>query len=313
LKIIFLGTPQFSIPFLEAINSSHHKIIGVITNPDRKAGRGRKVTSSPIKKGAIKLGLKFFQPQNINEPEFISQLKELKAEAGVIVAYGRILKREIIDVMEKGWINFHPSLLPKYRGPSPIQWAILHGDSITGITTTFLDEKMDSGDIILQKKIEIKENDTFGKLKQKIKVEGCKLLLKTLDLVEKGDVKTIVQDDKLATYTKKITKKIKTINWNNSSKRIYNQIRALNPTPGAQTILKGKILKIWVSKIINRKSSLPPGSVVTCSPKEGLFITTSDYLIRPIILQPQDRSKMKDIEFLRGYQVKRGDVLGIFR
>jgi methionyl-tRNA formyltransferase len=311
LKIIFLGTPQFSVPFLKAINSSHHKIVGVVTNPDRKAGRGRKVTFSPVKKGAIKLELKFFQPQNINQPEFISQLKKLKAEAGVIVAYGRILKREIIDVMEKGWINFHPSLLPKYRGPSPIQWAILNGDSITGITTTFLDEKMDSGDIILQKEIKIKENDTFGKLKRKIKVEGCKLLLKTLDLVEKGDVKTIVQDDRLATYTKKITKNIKTINWNNTSRSIYNQIRALNPIPGAQTILRGKILKIWVSKIINRKSTLPTGSVVTCSPKEGLFIATSDYLIRPLILQPQNRRKMKDIEFLRGYQVKRGDILGI--
>jgi len=310
LKLIFLGTPKFSVPFLRTINSSHHKIVAVITNPDRKSGRGMRITSPSVKKEAIRLGLKVFQPPDINNPKFISQISELKAEVGVIVAYGRILKKETINVMKKGWINFHPSLLPKYRGPSPIQWAILNGDRITGITTTFLEEKMDAGDIILQKKIKIKENDTFGKLKRIIENEGCKLLMDTLDLVEKGNVKTIVQDDSLATYTEKVIRKTTIIDWDSPSKKIHDQIRALNPTPGAQTFIKGKKLKIFVSHIINKKSALPPGSIVTCSPREGLFIATSDYLIRPFILQPQDRRKMKDIEFLRGYQLKRGDTLG---
>ena len=310
MKLIFLGTPQFSVPFLRTVNSSHHEVLAVITNPDRKKGRGMRVTLPPIKREAIKLGLKVYQPQNINDPEFISQIKKLKAEAGVIVAYGRILKKELIEIMKKGWINLHPSLLPKYRGPSPIQWAILNGDSNTGITTTFLEEMMDSGDIILQKKIKIKENDTFGKLKRIIEKEGCKLLIDTLDLIENEKVKITVQDDNLATYTQKITKKFSVINWNNPAKKIYNQIRALNPTPGAYTNLRGRNLKIYVSQITNRKSSLPPGSVVTSSPKKGLFIATSDYLIRLFILQPQDRNKMKDVEFLRGYQVKRGDILG---
>mgnify|MGYP001057671157 CR=1 FL=1 len=310
MKLIFLGTPKFSVPFLRTINSSHHKIVAVITNPDRKSGRGMRITSPSVKKEAIRLGLKVFQPPDINNPKFISQISELKAEVGVIVAYGRILKKETINVMKKGWINFHPSLLPKYRGPSPIQWAILNGDRITGITTTFLEEKMDAGDIILQKKIKIKENDTFGKLKRIIENEGCKLLMDTLDLVEKGNVKTIVQDDSLATYTEKVIRKTTIIDWDSPSKKIHDQIRALNPTPGAQTFIKGKKLKIFVSHIINKKSALPPGSIVTCSPREGLFIATSDYLIRPFILQPQDRRKMKDIEFLRGYQLKRGDTLG---
>ena len=310
MKLIFLGTPKFSVPFLRTINSSHHKIVAVITNPDRKSGRGMRITSPSVKKEAIRLGLKVFQPPDINNPKFISQISELKAEVGVIVAYGRILKKETINVMKKGWINFHPSLLPKYRGPSPIQWAILNGDRITGITTTFLEEKMDAGDIILQKEIKIKENDTFGKLKRIIENEGCKLLMDTLDLVEKGNVKTIVQDDSLATYTEKVIRKTTIIDWDSPSKKIHDQIRALNPTPGAQTFIKGKKLKIFVSHIINKKSALPPGSIVTCSPREGLFIATSDYLIRPFILQPQDRRKMKDIEFLRGYQLKRGDTLG---
>lgn len=310
MKLIFLGTPQFSVKFLRTINSSHHKILAVITNPDRKSGRGMRITSPSVKKEAIRLGLKVLQPPDINNPEFISQISKLKAEVGVIVAYGRILKKETINIMKKGWINLHPSLLPKYRGPSPIQWAILNGDRITGITTTFLEEKMDSGDIILQKRIKIKENDTFGKLKRIIENEGCKLLMDTLDLVEKGNVKAIVQDDSLATYTKKIMRKIAIINWDSPSQKIHNQIRALNPIPGAQTSIKGKKLKIFISQIINKKSTLPPGSVVTCSPREGLFIATSDYLIRPFILQPQDRRKMKDIEFLQGYQVKRGDILG---
>ena len=254
-----MGTPEFAIPSLQAIVDSKHKLEAVVTVPDKERGRGQKVSFSPVKEFAVKKNILVLQPDNLKDEKFLSRLKEINADVFIIVAF-RILPKDVFTLPGNGTFNLHGSLLPKYRGAAPIQWAIINGETETGLTTFFLQEKVDTGNIILQEKIIIKDEDNFGTLHDKMSIKGANLIMKTLELIELGKVQLKEQDNLLATPAPKITKEICQINWNDSAWKTHNLIRGLSPYPGAFFINKEKQIKVYKSSV-NKDVNLKPGEI----------------------------------------------------
>ena len=307
--IIFMGTPSLSIPFLEALLKEGIPISCVITQPDRPKGRGLKRVSPPVKEFALQHGLKVLQPPRLRDPELIRMLHDLHPEYIIVVAYGKIIPREILNIPEKGCINIHPSLLPEYRGPSPIQQAILDGKTKTGITVMFLSEEMDEGDIILQEEIEIDRTDTAATLTEKVAKKGPPLLIKALRRLESGDIRPVPQRHEMATYTHLIKKEEGLIRWEDSAEVIHNKVRAYNPWPGAFTYYKGKRWILWKVDVI--KDTYPhtaPGEIVHVSDK-GITVATGEGAIRIIELQEEGKKKLPVDVYLRGHEVQIGTRL----
>lgn len=299
MKIIFFGTPEFAIPSLEILLNNGYDISAVVTVPDKEKGRGLKPEPSPIKKFALSKGLKIFQPEKLKEEIFLHQLNELNPELGVVVAY-RILPREVYALPKLGTFNLHASLLPKYRGAAPIQWALINGEKITGVTTFFLQDKVDTGNIILQREVPIDEEDNFQTLHDKLAQVGAELVLETIRLIEKGNYELKPQDDTKATLAPKITKEICRINWNQPAIKIHNLVRALSPIPAAFTKLNDKLIKIFKSKVFNEDSDQGPGVIEIRD--EFILVNTSDKKISILELQPESRRRMSSKEFLLGYK-----------
>ena len=326
MNVLFMGTPDFAEKSLERIYEAGFNIIAVVTNPDRPKGRGMKMIASPVKEYAISKNIKVYQPEKIkNNTEIIETIKKLNPDVICVVAYGKILPKEILEIPKLGCINVHGSLLPKYRGAAPIQWAVLNGDKTTGITTMYMDEGMDTGDMILKEKIEIGENETTGELWEKLAQIGGKLLVETLEKVESGTAPRQKQGENY-TIAPMLNKDMAKINWEEkNSAEIKNLVRGLNPIMGAYSILNGKKLKIWKVENLTNESfmdkyvefkeykrkfeNITPGTIVYIDKKEGIYVKTKDGLILLLEVQAENAKKMNIQDFLRGNKIEVGEIL----
>ncbi len=297
MKIIYFGTPDFAIPPLEKLLNSRHEVLAVVTAPDKERGRGRKVSFTPVKEFAIENGIPVLQPEKLKDENFISELKKLNADIFVVVAF-RILPEEVYTLPRYAF-NLHASLLPKYRGAAPIQWALINGEKETGVTTFLLEKKVDTGNIILQKKIAIDDEDDFGALHDKLSLLGSQAVLETVEILEKGNFEPLPQNDDEATKAPKITKEIAKINWVEDAERIVNLIRGLSPFPAAFFEKDGKIYKIYKAKKSDEK--LLPGEIKQT--KKELFIGAKNGSVQILEIRPEGRKRMTAEEFLRGYSL----------
>ncbi len=297
MNIVFMGTPDFAIPSLRILIEKTHNISAVVTTPDKERGRGQKVTFTAVKEFAIQRNIPILQPEKLKEAGFINQLKSIKADLFVVVAF-RILPHEVFSIPDKGTFNLHGSLLPKYRGAAPIQWSLINGDNETGVTTFFLDEKVDTGKIILQEKIKIEEEDDFGTLHDRMSELGAKVVLETVKRIESGNVELKKQDDSLASPAPKITKEIAEINWNLSAIRIHNLVRGLSPYPASYFYHNGKLIKVFKTKISN-EGELAPGSIKETNGR--LIVGCDNSSLEILELQLEGKKRLKTVEFLRGF------------
>jgi methionyl-tRNA formyltransferase len=307
MNIVFAGTPDFAVPSLIKLNEEEEiNIKAVITQPDRRRGRGKKVQYTPVKKESLKRNLLVLQPKNINSSETIQKLNKMNLDLIVVVAYGQILSKELLELPEKSCINLHASLLPEYRGSSPIQQAILDGKDKTGVTTMFMEEGLDTGDIISQKEVVIKNSYNAGDLHDKLAKTGAKLLAETVLDMKDNNIKAIPQDDSKSSYTGQLSKKDGLIDWENPSQDIYYFVKAMNPWPGSFTYLNGKLLKIFEVEVVDNNSNQKPGEVVSANPDFGLLVQTGNGVIKINKLQLAGKKKMSSSDFLRGYELEIG-------
>lgn len=316
LNVLFMGTPDFARDSLEAVYNSGYNILGVVTNPDKPKGRGMKMVSSPVKEFALEKGLKVYQPVRVrNNTEFIEEIKKLKPDVICVVAYGKILPKEILDIPEKGCINVHGSLLPEYRGAAPIQWAVLNGDKKTGVTTMYMDVGMDTGDIILKEEVTIGDDETTGKLWDRLSKIGGKLLVKTLKQIEDGIAPREKQGNNF-TMAPMLNKDMAKIDWENkTAQEIKNLVRGLNPIMGAYTFLNGKKIKFWKVDISENIGYDPEniknfrnGTVLVSDQRDGLFIKTKDGILKVIEIQGENAKRMNISDFLRGNQINEFEI-----
>lgn len=305
MRIVFMGTPDFARDSLKSLVEAGHEIELVVTNPDKPKGRGMKMIPSEVKEYAISQGLEIAQPLKVrNNEEFVQKIKEINPDVICVVAYGKIIPKEILEIPKFGCINVHGSLLPKYRGAAPIQWAVINGDKETGVTTMFMDEGMDTGDMILKEVIEIGENETTGELWDRLSAIGGKLLVRTLELIENGEVEREKQGEEF-TLAPMLNKDIAVIDWENkSAKQIKDLVRGLNPFMGAYSFLNGKKIKFWKVEIVDEKSCKEPGTVISASPKEGLFVATIDKVVSVLEVQGENSKKMSISDYLRGNSIE---------
>ena len=298
MRVVFMGTPDFAVPTLERIIQDGHEVIAVVTQPDKTRDRGLKLQYSPVKECALKYNIPVMQPDRIKKDiEFIEKYKVLKPDVTVVVAFGQILPKDILETPKYGAINVHGSLLPNYRGAAPIQWSVINGDKVTGITTMYMDEGLDTGDMILKKELEIGEEETAGELYDRMATLGADTLSETLKLIESGQTKREKQPQEY-TYAPMLTKETGKIDWNRKSEEIFNLVRGVSPWPGAYTEFNGKRFK--VIKVIKTQGSGKPGSIISASSKEGLIIATLDGAIELIEIQPENKKKMLAKDYLRG-------------
>ena len=317
LKVLFMGTPDFAQESLKSIYGAGFEIIGVVTNPDKPKGRGMKLAYSPVKEFALEKGLKIYQPIKIrNNTEFLDEIKNLKPDVICVVAYGKILPKEVLEIPKLGCINVHGSLLPKYRGAAPIQWAVLNGDKTTGITTMYMNEGMDTGDMILKEEVEIGPEETTGDLWQKLSKIGGEILVKTLKLIEEGKAPREKQTEE-ATLAPMLNKEMALIDWENSdANKIHNLIRGLNPIMGAYSYIDGKKIKFWKSKVLTKEeffsyktefeeyeakfNNLVPGTILIADDKDGLYIKANGGVLKILEIQGENAKRMATADFLRG-------------
>ncbi len=298
MKIIFMGTPDFSIPSLKSLIESRHELVAVVTTPDKERGRGQKVSFTPVKEFALKNNLPVLQPEKLkNSRQFIEELKKFNADLYVVVAF-RILPVEVFSIPPKGSFNLHASLLPKYRGAAPIQWALINGGTETGLTTFKLAEKVDTGNIYLQEKVAIKPEDNFESLHDRMSEIGSKVVLQTVEMIDSGNYELKTQDDSFATPAPKITKEICKIDWNKPATEIHNLIRGLSPIPGAFFEFQDKIIKVYKSEVIERNDLTPFQIYQT---KTELIIGCGNNALKILQLQQEGKKKMGIDEFLRGF------------
>ncbi|MBI4688608.1 MAG: methionyl-tRNA formyltransferase [Nitrospirae bacterium] len=302
MRIVFFGTPNFAVPSIKKLLNSAYEVIAVVTQPDKQSGRGRKAVFSPVKEEALKAGLKILQPVRVKNPEFISELRLLNPSAIVVVAYGQILPPEIIHMPAYGCINIHASLLPKYRGAAPINWAIINGENTTGVTTMLMDEGMDTGPMLLQEYIRIEKDDTAGSLSEKLSITGADLLIKTLKGLEDGGLKPTLQAGE-ATYAPLLRKTDGVINWSKTAKELTNFIRGMNPWPGAYSFLEGKRVKILKADTSYGDAD---AGVINEASKEGLLVGTGDGLLSIFEIQPEGKPVMSVKSFLQGRELRQG-------
>ena len=313
MKIIFMGTPDFAKESLQAIYEEKHEILGVVTNPDRPKGRGMKMVASPVKEYAISKGLPVYQPEKVrNNNEFIEEMKNIKPDVIVVVAYGKILPKEILEIPPLGCINVHASLLPKYRGAAPIQWAVLNGDKTTGVTTMYMDEGMDTGDMILAKKVDIGDDETTGELWDKLSEIGARLLVKTLKEIEDGTANRTKQGEDFS-MAPMLNKDMARIDWENqTAHEIKNLVRGLNPIMGAYTFLGGKKVKFWkvdmVEDVFTENEKVKNGTVILVDRKKGIFIKTKKGVLKVIEIQGENAKRMMIQDYLRGNPVGEFEV-----
>lgn len=312
MNIVFMGTPDFAKESLKAIYKAGHNILAVVTNEDKPRGRGMKLQPSQVKEYALEKNFKIYQPQKVkNNKEFRKQMESLKPDVICVVAYGKLLPKEILEIPPYGCINVHGSLLPKYRGAAPIQWAVLNGDAVTGVTTMYMDVGMDTGDIILKEEVEIGKDETTGELWDKLAIKGGELLVKTLEQVENKTAPRIKQGEDF-TVAPMLEKDMAKIDWENkTAQEIKNLVRGLNPIMGAYTYLNGKKIKFWKVAVATDSEIMAEGmgtfrngTIIVSDPRDGIFIKTKEGILKVLEIQGENAKRMPIQDFLRGNPIE---------
>ena len=310
MKIVFMGTPDFAEKSLEAVYNAGHEILAVVTNPDRPKGRGMKMVASPAKEFAISKELKIYQPEKVRKNiDFIEEIKALEPDVICVVAYGKILPKEILEIPKFGCINVHGSLLPKYRGAAPIQWAVINGEKVTGVTTMYMDVGMDTGDMILKEETEIAPDETTGELWDRLAKIGAGLLVKTLEQIENKTAPRIPQGEDF-TMAPMLDKEMSKIDWENkTAQEIKNLVRGLNPIMGTYSYLNRKKIKIWKVDVVEADNeNVKNGTVLKSDSKDGLYIKAKDGVIKVLEIQGENAKRMNIQDFLRGNQIEVGSI-----
>ncbi|SDG96298.1 methionyl-tRNA formyltransferase [Alteribacillus persepolensis] len=301
MKMIFMGTPDFSVPILRGLVEAGYNIQTVVTQPDRPKGRKKKLTPPPVKEEAQKHGLPVFQPETLKDRENLKHLLQLEPDMIVTAAFGQILPEELLEAPRYGAINVHASLLPKYRGGAPIHYAVMNGEEKTGVTIMYMAKQLDAGDILTQTEVEITKTDTTGNVHDKLSIAGRDLLLETLPDLAEGNIRAVTQNEKEATFAPNIKRGQEQINWNRSGETIYNHIRGMNPWPVAFTTYRGKPFKIWQARLAAaRDNTLAPGTIEAVK-EDSIMIKTGDsWSLELTELQPSGKKRMKAADYLRG-------------
>ena len=307
MKVIFMGTPDFAVPTLEALIEKH-EVLAVVTQPDKPKGRGKKMVFPVVKEKALEHNITVYQPQKVKTPEFVEILKEYQPDIMVVVAFGQILSEEILNIPKYGCITVHGSILPQYRGAAPIQWSIINGEEFGGVTTMYMAKGLDSGDMILKAKEKIKPDDTYGSLYDRLSVIGAELLIKTLNLIENGEVKRIPQNDDEATFAPMIKPELEHIDWNGKNTDIVNLIKGLNPQPVAYTMLNDEKLKIWFAETIDGDYNGEPGTIVDVR-KRDFVVMTAEGAVAVKEVQAQGGKRMSADAYMRGHAIEKGTIL----
>ena len=309
MKIVFMGTPDFAVGALEALIEAGHEVLAVVTQPDKPKGRGKEMQQTPVKECALKHNIEVFQPVKIKTPEAVEVLKGYGADLFVVAAFGQILSKEILDMPKYGCVNIHASLLPKYRGAAPIQWAILDGEKETGVTIMQMNEGLDTGDMLTKVIVPIEDRDTGESLFDKLAEAGAKLLIETIPQIEAGTVTPQPQDDSLSTYAKMIKKEMGLIDWKKEAVVLERLVRGMNSWPSAYTYFNGKTLKIWETEVEKGDSNMAPGTVVEVT-KNSIKVQTGQDLLVLKQIQLEGKKRMDVAAFLLGYKVEEGHKLG---
>ncbi len=310
MKIIFMGTPDFSVGTLEALIEAGHEVCLVVTQPDKPKGRGKEMQFTPVKEAAVKHGIPVFQPVKIRQPECIEELKKYDADVMIVVAFGQILPKEILEMTPYGCINVHASLLPAYRGAAPIQWAVIRGDKVSGVTTMQMDEGLDTGDMIMKTELVLAEDETGESLHDKLAEAGAKLCVETLKAVEAGTAVRIPQTETTTPYAKMLDKKMGDIDWNQSAESIERLVRGLNSWPSAYTHWGKKVVKIWKAKATDEdKNTALPGTIIHVT-RDYFSVQTGKGILNVYELQIPGKKRMETSAFLRGYTLEEGTVFG---
>lgn len=310
MDIIFMGTPDFAVPVLETLTASEkHHVKAVITQPDKARGRSGKLIFTPVKEAALAHDIPVYTPEKVKDPAFVEQIKQISCDIIVVVAFGQILSKEILEYPAYGCVNVHASLLPRWRGAAPIQWSILAGDEKTGVTIMQMDVGLDTGDMLAKTEIPLDGTETGESLFEKLSVLGGPLLLETLDKIQEGTVHTEKQKEEDSTYAKMLTRDMGELDFTKDALSLERTIRGLNSWPSAYTYYGGKMLKIWGAKVVEEEGNAVPGEVVKIQ-KDGFFIQTGKGLLKAEQVQLEGKKKMSAGDFLRGIQMQPGEKLG---
>ena len=308
MRVIFMGTPDFAVASLEEIIKAGHEVVLVVTQPDKPKGRGKSLAFPPVKECAVTHGIDVFQPKRIRDDANVEYLKKYKPDIIIVAAFGQILPKSILDLPKYGCVNVHASLLPRYRGAAPIQWAVINGDEITGVTTMRMDVGLDTGDMIAKREVRIEKGETGGSLFDKLADTGAKLCVETMELLEKGTATFTPQNNDESTHTRMITKELGNIDWTKSAVEIERLIRGLNPWPSAFTHLDDKTFKIWRAEVSEEAGDFEPGCVIRVG-KSELLVQTGAGTLSLKEVQLEGKKRMDIASFLRGYPVEQGIFL----
>ena len=311
MRIVFMGTPDFAAGTLVKIVESGHNVVGVFTQPDKPKGRGKELSMSAVKQKALELKLPVFQPEKVRKPEVIEEIRELKPEVIVVVAFGQILTKELLEIPKYGSVNVHASLLPAYRGAAPIQWAVIDGLKKTGVTTMAMDAGIDTGDILMQRELTLDKKETGGSLFDRLSIIGADLLVETLKALENGTATRTKQEDELSNYAKKFDKALGEIDFSKSAEIIERLIRGLNPWPSAFTHIDGKTLKIWDADIVEGEFEGTVGTIVDIN-KKFFTVKCGENALQINEVQLEGKKRMTTDAFLRGNELENGKIIGLF-
>ena len=310
MRIVFMGTPDFAVPSLNALIESGYDVVGVFCQPDRPKGRGHKLAACPVKEVAVKHNIPVFQPERIKRPEGVEMLKSCAPDLCVTAAFGQLLSQEILNIPPMGTINVHSSLLPKHRGSAPINWSVIMGDQVTGVTTMFTDKGMDTGDILLMRETPIGEKENAGELSDRLAVMGAQLLIETIRELEAGTLKRIPQDHEAATYEPKMDKELGRIDWSKSFREIDWLVRGTTPWPGAYTTLDEQTIKVFELDVKDGAPSGAPGEIIAADAKRGLIVSCGDHDVELKQIQMPGAKRMNAKDYLRGHTMDTGICLG---
>ncbi len=309
MRIVYMGTPDFAVGALRALYEAGHEICAVVTQPDKPKGRGKELQMSPVKQFALEKGIEVFQPVRVKRPEAVEKLASWNADVFVVAAFGQILSQEILDMPKYGCINIHASLLPKYRGAAPIQWSIINGETVTGVTIMQMDAGIDTGDMMFKKEVVIADDDTYASLHDKLEQAGAELIVPALEAVEKGEAVRTPQEDAASCYAPMIDKAMGKIDFSRPVCEIERLIRGLNPWPSAYTSYKGKNMKIWEAAPCKETPDGVPGSINRVE-KDAVYVNASDGVLKVTQLQLEGKKRMQVKDFLLGYRMEKGEMFG---
>lgn len=310
MRIVFMGTPEFAVPSLEALIKEGYEVVAAVTQPDRPVGRKKTLTPPPVKVCAQAHGVPVLQFERIRRKEGREALSALRPDLFVTAAFGQILSKAVLEIPQLGTINVHASLLPQYRGSAPINWCIINGERMAGVTTMMTNEGIDTGDMLLRDEVEIDENENAEELAERLSFVGAQTLLRTLRALEDGSLVRAPQNEEQASYQPMLTREMGEMDWSRSAQQLHNQVRGLYPWPGAYTQMDGGVLKVWTSRVSGLQADGTPGTVVKADAKEGLFVACGTGVLQIVELQAPGSKRMNARDYLRGKPMQPGTILG---